>query len=258
MSRHFFPKKYFTAGERQWHSVAYLGPVRSSSNGVHMYLEKNAFFDKRPSGPFLTHVQAIREMSCFLSAMVSQSVSCSYFTVQRRHPLGIWNRCLICWLLSSETASLWGAVVNTDRAKDQANLLTSPHFCKSASSVLHVCFSVRRDRVTVGELGLWSNKMISWKQSDVERKERKGRCQRFRVKDMTSNFSGWDEHFFFYHTYILTYLCSHFVKKYITIMRNTERSLCISVCLSFALLLDISSTLCGAECELLRSTGQVY
>lgn len=33
------------------------------------------------------------------------------------------------------------------------------------------------------------------------------------------------------------------------------RSLCISVCLSFVLLLDISSTLCSAGCELLRSTG---
>ena len=64
------------------------------------------FFDKHPSGPFLTHDQAIREMSCFPSALVSQSVSCSYFTVQRRHPLGIWTRCLIWWLLSSEMASL--------------------------------------------------------------------------------------------------------------------------------------------------------
>ena len=43
LSWHLFLRKYFTAGERQWHSVAYLGPVKSSSNRVRIYRKKKSF-----------------------------------------------------------------------------------------------------------------------------------------------------------------------------------------------------------------------
>lgn len=166
MSQHFFPKKYFTAGERQWHSVAYLGPVGSSSNGVHMYLKKLFFSTNvhqvpswrmfRPSErcpasclPWCLNRSAVPISPSKGGTHLASgpgALSGGSTARKRLHSEARWWT-LIGQKTSGQLVYIRWIVKKKKYVSDGFGLRsTPPHFCKTASSVLRVCFSVRRDR----------------------------------------------------------------------------------------------------------------